>query len=63
MSGGNVGGFVLQRNIKIAVMVTFSRFRANRYNTANVKAETLSRTGSVIDARGNCDAAVGFSGA
>jgi hypothetical protein len=31
-SGGNLRRFLLQRNIKIGGLVTFSRFRSNRYN-------------------------------
>jgi hypothetical protein len=58
-----VGGFLLQRNIKIAMMVTFSRFLANRYNAANVKAEAHSRMGSDVCGQGSDDAPFGFSSA
>jgi hypothetical protein len=35
LSGDNVRGFLLQRNIKIGGIVTFSRYRPKRYNAAD----------------------------
>jgi hypothetical protein len=57
-----VGGFLLQRNIKIVPMVTFSRFSANRYNAVNIKPEARLRVASAFRGQGSHDAPFGFSG-
>jgi hypothetical protein len=63
LSGDNVGGFLLQRNIKIGRVVTFSRFRPNRYNAADSSLKLSRARGHDPSLPGSHDAAVGFSGA
>jgi Fur family zinc uptake transcriptional regulator len=48
LSGDNVGGFLLQRNIKSGRVVTFSRCRPNRYNAA---ASSLKLSGMTLRCR------------